>query len=101
MNEQAQPKSNILNGLNWPTVVLIALTGGTNFLATNKAEHSNTVEMERARVEVHQIHSSLDDFEKYMRQSFDNQNKILENQTRVMQGQNQILAELKASQASH
>jgi predicted site-specific integrase-resolvase len=83
--------------LNWPTVVLIALTGGGNLWATHQAEQTNTVEMERARQEVHRIHESLTDFEKYMRVSFNNQNKMLDNQTQMLQNQANILAELKAA----
>jgi len=89
------PSANGLKQLNWPTVALILLTGGGNWLATNRAEHTNTLEMERARNEVHQIHASLDDFEKYMKVSFDNQNKILEGQTHLLQVQNSILSELR------
>jgi len=87
--------SSILSTLNWPMVVLILATGGGNLLATRQAEQVNTSEMERARNEVHQIHDSLDDFEKYMKISFDNQNKILEGQTHLLQVQNSILSELR------
>jgi len=86
----------IKNGqLSWPMVVLIVATGGGNFLATQRAGQTSTTEMERARAEVHQIHSSLDDFEKYMTLSFENQNKILGNQSRMLESQNAILAELR------
>jgi hypothetical protein len=89
---EGQPNGKL--ALNWPTVILILLTGGGNFLATNRAEQTSTTEMERARNEVHQIHQSVDDFEKGMKASFENQNRILANQTRMLETQQSILSEL-------
>ena len=90
-NSNGEKMVKLLANLNWPTVALIALTGGGNWLATNRAEHTNTIEMERARSEVHQIHAAVDGFEKYMRISFENQNKILENQNQMMRHDADVL----------
>ena len=50
------------SGDNWLkliTIVLIALTGGGNFLATKSASQFNASEIERATGEVHDIHLVL------------------------------------------
>jgi hypothetical protein len=87
MNEQKSNGSvaKILENLNWPTVVLIAITGGTNFLATK--DNGGQIQYQREVVvrQVADLHNALDDFEKRQKLILDNQNKLMEKLDQISQ----------------
>jgi hypothetical protein len=68
MNENGKGKGNgtleAIKNLNWPTVVLILFTGGTNWLATK--DNGTQIQYQREQVvrEVHDMHSQIEEFEK-------------------------------------
>lgn len=46
-------------GLNWATVVLVAITGGGNLWATKAGNDFNAQEIERATREIHDLYPRL------------------------------------------
>jgi hypothetical protein len=65
-SEATTPVTNGLekHALNWPTLVLILVTGGGNFLATERESATRQADIERAISQLREIHDSLDDFQK-------------------------------------
>jgi hypothetical protein len=76
MNEQANGAPN--KTLNWPTVILILVSGGTNWFATH--QNSGSIDYGREQVirQVNDLHSVLDDFEKRQGQALENQKAIID-----------------------
>lgn len=94
-----EQKQNGINGskqLNWPTVILIIVTGGGNFLAGQQGKSQLSYEQQEAMAKIRQIHESLDNFESGMKASLNNQAKILNNQSLMIEDQGEILKQLKA-----
>jgi hypothetical protein len=94
--EQQQPSSSstdgvskILTHLNWPTVALIALTGGGNFLLTNQGNNFNKEELERAIRQVKDLHNDIDQTDK-------RQKAAIEALEKLANQNNQILQELRS-----
>ena len=86
LNKNGVSIAKILENLNWPTVVLILFTGGTNLFATH--ENGSQLQYQRDTVfrQVSDLHRALDEFEK-------RQKLVLENQTAMMNNDSRILAE--------
>jgi hypothetical protein len=80
--------SKMLSTLNWPTVVLIALTGGGNFLLTNQKNNVNKEELEKAIRQIRDLHDAIDQTDKRQKTAIDAL-ETLGNQN------NQILQELR------
>lgn len=87
MNEKPSESSlpNGLKQLNWPTVVLILVTGGGNFLAGQQGRYQLSYEQQEAITKVREIHQELDDFESGIKASLNNQTQILKNQTLILE----------------
>lgn len=81
----------ILQNMNWPTVALIALTGGGNWFAT--LENRNQIDYSRDRVfrQVQDLHDSLEEFEKRQKQMLEGLETSLKNQTQLLAGQNKAM----------
>ena len=93
--------ATVLKNLNWPTVVLIALTGGGNWFAT--LENRGQIDYTRERVfrQVQDLHDSISEFEKRQKEmlsgiesSLKNQTQILDNQNKTMQSDTKMLEQL-------
>ena len=98
--------SETLKSLNWPTVILILVTGGGNFLATQNNSNQRQYQIDRAIDQIRDLHQALDQTDKRQRQAIDhfetllandhsNINKIsdsLSNQTKLLGNQNAIMA---------
>lgn len=68
MNEQVTNSSNSnglagLKNLNWPTVILILVTGGGNWFATQNNRGQIDYGREQVIRQVNDLHRALDDFE--------------------------------------
>jgi uncharacterized protein YllA (UPF0747 family) len=50
-----------LKNLNWPTVILILITGGGNFLATQNNSGQRQYQIDRAIEQIRELHDALDD----------------------------------------
>ena len=101
-----------LKSLNWPTVILILVTGGGNFLATQNNSSQRQYQVDRAIEQVRELHQALDETDRRQRDyltkvenllsndkqeigqlgtALSNQTQMLENQNKVMKLQTQIL----------
>ena len=76
--------TKILENLNWPTVALIILTGGTNLFATH--ENGSQLQYQRDTVfrQVSDLHRALDEFEKRQKLVLENQNAMMHNDSRIL-----------------
>jgi len=101
-----------LKSLNWPTVILILVTGGGNFLATQNNSSQRQYQVDRAIDQIRDLHNALDNTEKRQKEAiatFENllnndkqeishlaatqgsQTLMLESQNKVMKLQTEIL----------
>ena len=53
-----------LKNLNWPTLILILVTGGGNWFATTQNSQQRGYELERALSEIHDIPGLMDEFKR-------------------------------------
>jgi hypothetical protein len=84
--ESPLPKNNHNPaGLNWPTLILILLTGGGNFFAVQKNSSERQFEQERAYKQISELHAALDDELKRIATILKNQETLLQNQERALQ----------------
>jgi hypothetical protein len=90
--------------LNWPTVVLILVTGGGNFLATEREGAARHSDLERAFRQIGDLHDALDDSEKRQKQGLDGinealkaHNEELKNQWKMLTDLHEIVSTLNAS----
>jgi hypothetical protein len=58
------PPSLDLKHLNWPTVILILVTGGVNWFATTQNSQQRGYELQRALSEIHDIPGLMDEFKR-------------------------------------
>jgi len=88
-------------GLNVTTLLLVALTGGGNWVAT--LQNRTEIDYSRDRVfrQVQDLHDGLEDFEKRQKQvlegieaSLKNQAQILANQNKTMEADTKMLEQL-------
>lgn len=89
MSEDAAKNGNnttalakLLNQLNLPTLLLIAVTGGGNLLATKQTGDEGRAEAIR---QIRDLHNALDEFEKRQKTVLDNQEQILRNDSTILQ----------------
>lgn len=97
----------IVANMNWPTVALICLTGGGNWLATQGGNQQNQYGIERARQQVDEMYKKIDEFEdrqkensKNVIQSLSNQSKLLESSNNLMKLHNELILEVHRALAS-
>ena len=109
MSENGKAKNgaaalNALANLNWPTVALIILTGGTNWFTARQGasqlSQQLTQEQQEALHKIRDVHDSLEVFEAGMRSSLTNQAQILDNQSQMLQDQKSVLKQIRDLQAS-
>ena len=119
-SEATTPVTNGLGklALNWPILALILVTGGGNFLATERESATRQADIERALSQLREIHGSLDDFEKRHNKALDgigqalngmdvalkahkeevqDLNNTLKNQSTILANQHEILSALQAA----
>ena len=111
-NGNGEKLAKLLQGMNWPTVALVALTGGGNLMATFQNRSQIDYGRERVMRQVNDLHEALDATERRQKEaiahfeellvndkheisqlstSLANQTKMLENQNKVMGSQMEIL----------
>jgi hypothetical protein len=83
-NNGSTALANVLNQLNLPTLAMIMLMGGGNWLATKSTGDLNYHEIQRATTEVHDLYPRL-------MEALRNQNEMMESQTRQLQNQGTML----------
>jgi hypothetical protein len=100
VNEELPPqKNNHSAGLNWPTLVLILLTGGGNFFATQKNAGERQFEQEQALRQIHELHAGLDDFEARQKEELARIAEVLRNQNTMLSNQTKTLEQLTKLQS--
>lgn len=82
----------MLNQLNLPTLGLILLMGGGNWFATQKTGDESRSEILQAIRQVHDLHESLDDWEKRQKEGLVKMNAALDNQNQLLRNQGTLLA---------
>lgn len=90
MNEKANGNSTtalarLINQINIPTLLAIMFFGGGNLLTTNEDGRLTREESQRVSREVHELHNAMADFEKRQRAALENQAKMLDNQSRLLE----------------
>jgi hypothetical protein len=103
MNDQAQTsgtgngtaaKLSALKDLNWPTLILVLFTGGTNFLATQKGTTEREYQIDQSIRQVRELHEALDETEKRQRAALNNQTTLLENDSSLLKEVHTIVVKL-------
>ena len=90
MTENGSGSSNTGNSkkpLDWPTLVLILVTGGGNFLAGQQGKNALSYEQQEAIAKIRDLHAELET-------SQNRQLKVLENQQRILENDAVLLKEL-------
>ena len=82
--------------LNWPTLLLILVTGGGNFIANQQGKTQLSYEQQEAIAKIREIHGDLDNFETGMKSSLNNQNAIMLSQTKLLENDSALLKEVHA-----
>jgi hypothetical protein len=83
MNENAKP-NGLKQALNWPTVVLILLSGSANLFVTDKSQRELSYEQHEALGKIRELHANLDDFETRQKHMIDNQNTMMRSDSEVI-----------------
>lgn len=108
--EQPEPRNPATNGaavsemvkqMNWPTVILVLLTGGGNFFATKQFSGEREYQIQQAVRQIGDLHQAVDDFEKRQKdtvakvtQALDNQAQVLKNQATELEHLTSIITQL-------
>ena len=70
--------------LNWPTVALIIASGAGNLLTTQHGNVTITAEQQEVYRQVRDLHRELDDFKRWQRQAGDNQQQMIQNDSKLL-----------------
>jgi hypothetical protein len=84
-----------LKDLNWPTLILILFSGGTNFFAQQKNSAEQEHRINRALGQIEDLHDSLEQFEKRQVTMLDSQKTILEGNTSILKEVHAITVNLE------
>lgn len=80
--------------LDWPTVALIIASGAGNFLTTQHGNVTISAEQQEGLRRIRDLHAELDDFKRWQQQAGDNQRKMMENDSRLLQEVHEIATRL-------
>ena len=94
MNEENQSAANGMKQLNWPTVILILVSGGGNWLATQHGNTTISFEQQESIRNIRELHAELDDFKKWQKQAGDNQQQMMQNDANLLGEVLQIVSRL-------
>jgi hypothetical protein len=83
MNENAKP-NGLKQALNWPTVVLILLSGSANLFVTDRGTRELSYEQQEALGKIRELYANLDDFEARQKHVLDNQNTMMRSDSEVI-----------------
>jgi len=95
VTDEASSANNGKKALDWPTLVLILVTGGGNFIANQQGKNQLSYEQQEAIAKVREIHGDLDKFETGMKSSLANQAHLLENDSALLKEVHQITTNLQ------
>jgi|SRR5215469_10350464 len=103
MSENGNDKTGIgkiISGgkLDWPTLVLILVTGGGNLVLSERNKGSLSYEQQEALTKIRELHKTMDDFEDSMRANLNNQAQILNGQTQILDDHKELLQTIQQNQ---
>jgi len=75
-------------------LALILLTGGTNLLTTHQGNVQISDEQREGLRQLRDLHSELDDFRKWQRQAGENQQQLIQNDSRLLNEIHEIAVRL-------
>ena len=93
--EHSPPNSNGQGALNWPTLILVLLTGGSNIVATAQKASQLSYEQHEAIQKIRELHQNLDGFEDRQKAELDAINTGLRNQQQMLENQKRALEQLQ------
>lgn len=93
--EGANNGGNGRKPLDWPTMVLILITGGGNFLANQQSKSQLSYEQQEALVRIRELHAGMEDFETRQKLELEQLKQIINGQQRILETDQQILNGLK------
>jgi hypothetical protein len=76
--------------IKYGTLILILISGGGNFFATKRVEHTNTHEWNQAIKEIHELHSALSGALERQKQILESNQKTLGNMDHAMKELDEI-----------
>jgi hypothetical protein len=94
-NGNGNKAAKIMENMNWPTVALIALTGGGSIFTSLSNRTQIDSGREQVIRQVSDLHNNWDDFERRQKQMIDGIHDSLNNQTVMLSNEKDILNELK------
>ena len=97
-NNGSKALANVLDQLNLPTLAMIMLMGGGNWLATKSTGDLNHHEIQRAATEVHDLYPRLMEALRNQNAMMGTQTRELENQSAMLKSQDHALQILQAGQ---
>jgi hypothetical protein len=90
--------SDVAKNMNWPTLILIIVTGGGNWFSNQQNTSQLRTDQYHAYQQVQELHNNLDDFEKRQKTLLQNMDQSLRNQTQMLKNQSDILTSLHQNQ---
>jgi hypothetical protein len=82
--EMESGRQNNSKKLDWPTLVLILITGGGNFIMGQKGRNELGYEQQEAISKIRDLHDYLNESQTRQLRMLENQQKILENDTALL-----------------
>jgi len=92
MSDELTTKKN--GQLNWPTVVLILASGAGNFFTTQHGNTTISAEQQEGLRRIRDLHSELDDFKRWQQSAGDNQRRMMENDSKLLEEVHRIAVRL-------
>jgi hypothetical protein len=86
----------VAKNMNWPTVLLILVTGGGNWFANQANTSQVRADQLHAYNQIQDLHNNLDDFEKRQKTMLSNLETSLDNQRKMIETQNATLSEIRS-----
>ena len=92
----AQPNGTAPKKTDWPTVILVIITGLGNFSVSVTNSTQRQADAVHAFHQIDTLHSSLDEFESRQKAELDSLDTSLRQQATMLRNQTNILSELKS-----
>jgi len=94
-SSESSSTGNGKGALNWPTVALIIASGGVNLLGTHTGNVEITAEQREGLRQMRDLHSEIDDFKRWQRQAGDNQQQMMQNDSKLLTEVHRIAVRLE------
>ena len=95
MSEANNSRGQQFKDLNWPTVILLLLSGGANFLVTDHGNRELSYEQQEALGKIRELHAAIDDFEQRQKHTLENQTAMMRNDAELLKETHAIVKRLE------